>query len=776
MTQLTANVSPLIPFQFPIVYRDDGPNLVAFVQAYYQWMEQEGNAQNLARNYYNIKDIDNTLEAFIVYFKEKYLVNIQFQTETDIRTVVKHALDIYRSKGTERGTTLLFQLAFNETPQFYYPSIDLFKLSDGQWIIQKYIELSLQENNVLLQDHEIMGTNSGAIAFVDRIVRRITNGRLEDVAYISAINGVFEVGEIIITTDMTTLTITQGPTILGSLNAVDISVGSGDDYIVGSNIPVDSYNGVGASVRVAQIENSPGSVSLEFEDGGYGYSFTQTQANISYNKSSGTMANGTNIYTYYANGSISSIGNIISAVAPVSNAGVMTVQMLQGNLVSGNLIYSFANALHSNITSFSLSYIAPTLYVSNAMLTISNLLMNTTNNECGQFFNWLDPITQPLATLNYIQANGSFLPGSNIYTWANSITIAGQGVVIDQNQTNSTAGVLVVSVLSGNLQNSFYSYTNTVGANLAASNGYTNTSASGIYIANTGTVVLNITGANGAFIGGELCYQQASGPSVFPDNKTGGWGIIEDVVNSSSITVNSVVGRFIPSAGELLTVLGSVSGAEANVVSVDVNIGVVNTSGSFIPSPYSYIYSPLANGVLSSVYLAGSNLSITVVPTLLYPQAVSLNTDIMSTYAGVYMNATAYGFPGNPLANATSGSMASCMNMLQTTVGKITNAIATGIGTNFNETPLIVLDDSLVSNNYVYNDILWVVPGTGQFEIGELINQAATGARGVLMLNSNTTFLELQRLNYSNDFIATNKLNNNHIRKSLRFNSKYQYS
>jgi len=57
--------------------------------------------------------------------------------------------------------------------------------------------LSPSETNVQFLGQEIVGVTSGATAFVDRIIRRIIDGRILDVMYISAISGLFKFGELI---------------------------------------------------------------------------------------------------------------------------------------------------------------------------------------------------------------------------------------------------------------------------------------------------------------------------------------------------------------------------------------------------------------------------------------------------------------------------------------------------------------------------------------------------------------------------------------------------
>ena len=53
-------ISTIVDQQFPFFVRDDGPQLVAFVKAYYEYLEQSNNALEVSKNLLNYKDIDNT--------------------------------------------------------------------------------------------------------------------------------------------------------------------------------------------------------------------------------------------------------------------------------------------------------------------------------------------------------------------------------------------------------------------------------------------------------------------------------------------------------------------------------------------------------------------------------------------------------------------------------------------------------------------------------------------------------------------------------------------
>jgi hypothetical protein len=673
MTQLVANVSPLLPHQFPGVYREQEPQFVEFVKAYFTWLEQSNNINYFTRRIYDIKDIDNTFDSFIVYFKEKYLKNIHFDTKSDIRMFIKHALNLYRSKGTERSTQLLFRAVLNEPASFYYPSTDLFKLSDGIWSPPVYLELTMNwTNNLQLEQKEIIGLQSEAVAFVDAIVRRKTNGRFQDVAYISAITGNFQVGEKIQPTDGS-LAIDLCPTVTGSLTEIKFpTFGTGQDYNPGEIIPISSLYGQGGLMRVTQVANSAGLVSITFIDGGYGF---QTNAD---------------------------------------------------------------------------------LYISNAVIQYANLQSFSANLEQISYFKWKETITQPLATINYKSGTGSFPPGTNVFTWAGGIVV-GSAVVLAANAINSSAGQIIINIYSGNMNNTFFTTANATTAVLNSVAGYTNSTATGTFIANTNFVTIRINNEVGPFYVGEGVSQP-----VLPGldmNFGGGSGVVSGI-NPNFLQVSNVKGVFFqaePVTGTILgQVFGQTSGAIANITGVDIGVGLINISANpFVPSPYSYAFSAMTNGQISSFTSAGQGFSVSIANSLLYPETISINTDKLNDYAGLPLINPTYGFPANAGANANNGTIASTMSFTSLTVGKLKNIFLSGVGNNFSTTPFVVVDQSNVSSEKINDDILQLVGSTAHFTIGELINQAATGARGMIKSSSNSSILFVQRMKYASDFIPT---------------------
>ena len=63
-------ISLLVASQLPQFIRDEEEyaKFVSFVEAYYEWMEQEGNVADYTKNLLSYRDIDTTIDRFLKYF------------------------------------------------------------------------------------------------------------------------------------------------------------------------------------------------------------------------------------------------------------------------------------------------------------------------------------------------------------------------------------------------------------------------------------------------------------------------------------------------------------------------------------------------------------------------------------------------------------------------------------------------------------------------------------------------------------------------------------
>jgi hypothetical protein len=140
------NQSPIIAHRLPEFVQTDHPTMVAFIQAYYEWLDQQAD-QGYVRTpaaLDGLADVDKTIEEFVGAFKKEYLLGFpeELAVDTDGNTVdtrqlIKNIKEFYRNKGTEKTYEFLFRVLYDTAVEFYYPSRDILRLSDGKWI-QKY--------------------------------------------------------------------------------------------------------------------------------------------------------------------------------------------------------------------------------------------------------------------------------------------------------------------------------------------------------------------------------------------------------------------------------------------------------------------------------------------------------------------------------------------------------------------------------------------------------------------------------------------------------------
>jgi hypothetical protein len=405
-------IAHLIEKDFPAYYRDEGPTFVEFIRTYYEWLESQGQTIYHARNLLDYKDIDKTIEDFIVYFKQKYLPNIQFDTATDVQQLIKHTLDLYRSKGTDRSIDLFFRLVYGKPAQIYYPGEDVMRLSDGKWIRSTYLEITSSPANRVFINRQIVGLTSGATAFVERIIRRKIASKYAEIMFISSVNGNFETGEKI-TIDGEFQEV--NPTVIGSMTSLQVIAG-GQNFAVGDIVDLTSPNGVQGKGRVADVTNYTGLVEFILIDGGWGYSanadvlvsekvlnisdvdpaddatdpfsvfdlITQPMANITYDSANSTFAANDVLYSYYSNNLVSGTARILEVTPTSSTNGTMRVSVTDG--VFGAVPERNANSAAPVVVSTFSNTITGVVYNTNLSGTVNARLGNRNLQGTGTLF------------------------------------------------------------------------------------------------------------------------------------------------------------------------------------------------------------------------------------------------------------------------------------------------------------------------------------------------------------------------------------------------------
>ena len=379
MKNIEKRISHLVENQFPSFYQEEGENFIAFVKAYYEWLESTDNPLYHARRLPTYRDIDDTTDDFIVHFKEKYLKNIQFDTASNKKLLVKNALDMYRSKGTERSIDLFFKLVYGTSAEVRYPAEKILRLSDGVFERPEYLEIGYSIYNIDYVGKQVIGQLSGAKAFVEKYIRRRAGKGYVNLLYVSGRQGEFRNGEVIglNLNNEPNFNIEKRAKLVGSVKRVTVEL-RGRDFNVGDIVKfTNSDRGIGGLARVESVNSQGGLVDFIFIDGGYGYTlntesivsekvlnldnitadFTSEQyyglfergyqpvINVGYSAITSNVAVGNTVYRYAANGMLAAEGLVLE-VAPSSNTnGFISVSHSSGVFVPNTTYYTTGNVI-----------------------------------------------------------------------------------------------------------------------------------------------------------------------------------------------------------------------------------------------------------------------------------------------------------------------------------------------------------------------------------------------------------------------------------------------
>ena len=344
MSSIEKKVSPFIPQQFPQFYRESGPDFIAFVKAYYEWLESEGGALLRARSLLEYADIDQTELEFIDYFKRTYIASIPQEVAADKRLLVKHILDLYRSKGSKRAYELLFRMLFNESIELYIPGDYLLRPSDGNWVKLRYIETTSHPRLSEVIGRTITDGAQSATAVVESVSRKIIDGKAVNVVYISSVRGSFKYGDRILCPGI--IDINDAPIIIGSLTAIPVENG-GAGFRPGDILDVNGAGSEGRA-RVAAVRDETGKVLFTLVNGGSGFSVNaaitvSTTLNLVIANTNGTFAVNTSVKdsTTNANGTVVFANSSYLTLVNFST----TLAFTEGNLVTDGT----ANGIITNV-------------------------------------------------------------------------------------------------------------------------------------------------------------------------------------------------------------------------------------------------------------------------------------------------------------------------------------------------------------------------------------------------------------------------------------------
>ena len=274
-------VSTLVPQQLPEFVRNEYGTFVSFLQAYYDYLE------TTQLDITTLRDVDTTLDSFLVYFRDELLSKFPLNSAVDQRFLMKRVKDLYNAKGTESAVKLLFELIYGKQVSVFYPSTQVLRPSDNTWNQDTSLFVQINSGN----PDDIVGA----------IVQIISNNKITQVTVQSRQNvqvevergieisstiyeylidrrffGDIQIGDIV-RYENKEAGISFSGTILPTTSSLQI-LEPGTGFKVGDVYPITNFNGIGTQLKVSAVDSNGGIAQAQFIQFGTNYTtnFIQT--------------------------------------------------------------------------------------------------------------------------------------------------------------------------------------------------------------------------------------------------------------------------------------------------------------------------------------------------------------------------------------------------------------------------------------------------------------------------------------------------------------------
>jgi hypothetical protein len=285
-------LSSLVSNRLPEFVRVDHPTLVAFLEAYYEWLQVSDRGGKILSPMVlgDVIDVDTTLDDFLDEFKREYLLNFPEELAiskatgkpVDLRKLVKNIKAFYRAKGTEKSYEFLFRILYDVGVEFYYPKKDILRVSDGKWYERNSIKATNSLGNRIFDcvGRIIYQKNASGQITASAKVTDVTTYQegLYEVAELNIVgrNGSFTIGKpFSFDTDEETLSELKVYSVISSVTVN--SAGSG--YAVGDTVTFTTATGdAGLNARgtVSLVNSSGGIRKIRIDSYGLNYGTAPT--------------------------------------------------------------------------------------------------------------------------------------------------------------------------------------------------------------------------------------------------------------------------------------------------------------------------------------------------------------------------------------------------------------------------------------------------------------------------------------------------------------------
>lgn len=397
--------SSLVPSQLPEFIREDYPTFVAFMQAYYEYLDNQGVVLQ------DLVDLDNTLDDFIVHFKKELAINVPTDLQVDYRFLLKNVKDLYLAKGSEASYKLLFKLLYNKNVSVQYPGQKMLRASDGRWQQDTSVFIKIAKGTPdLIVGHLVDVVKPDTVIKV--LINRTENVEIEIDRVVQLSDNIYEFfiernffGDIAVGDVIRYKTEFAG-TVVATTGSLKVKQ-SGSGFTPGMLFELKNGSGVRSVLKITRVDGNGGILSAEFIKFGVGYATDFTisldplnnflyASNASSQNTISIVPGGVNIFDYTDGNSEQGYVNLVDYSTSTYWDGTYAGTTLREFSATPTAVFTANEAL--GIVEVSLGSIAkyPGYYTSNAGFLDDDIYIQ--DSKYYQSFSYVLRIDERLST------------------------------------------------------------------------------------------------------------------------------------------------------------------------------------------------------------------------------------------------------------------------------------------------------------------------------------------------------------------------------------------
>lgn len=167
MSDLKNKLQYLIEGQVPDYLKVEFPKFVDFIKAYYQFLDQNREANSLLLNATKWSDVDLTLDMFVEQMRKQFAYDISPEALVSKRRFIKFINEYYSAKGSEKAAELFFRMMYDDTATVHYPNQFVLRASAGNWVFTN--TLKVDTDYELLKNLSLTAWNSAPYDFAQEV-------------------------------------------------------------------------------------------------------------------------------------------------------------------------------------------------------------------------------------------------------------------------------------------------------------------------------------------------------------------------------------------------------------------------------------------------------------------------------------------------------------------------------------------------------------------------------------------------------------------------------